>query len=190
MDVIRPRAISAREIHRGCNIPFVASCMTIHRPGTGSRQGRPRGPSQKPRHKFADVLKEKMAKRPHSDPADPARKQESNSIREGRLTPRSGKTNAEPRETTQSRNRRVLLEKRTDKMSDEESKTQDQQISSSSKAYRPRQHSSSSNRPPQGSLDGTPKRTRRTQPQEDSHQAKKPNISPFESRDESVPIWT
>ena len=163
MDVNRSRAISARRFYRGCSAPFVASCMALNRPGTGSRQGRSRGPSQRPKQKFADMVKEKIMKRAHSEPADPATLQESNSIREGRPALRSGQANAEPRETTQSSNRKVLLKKRTNQMSDEENKTQEQQTSSSSKAARPRQHSSSSNQPPQGSL-GTPKRTRQPQP--------------------------
>ena len=109
MDVIRSRAILARDSDRGCSPPFVASCMTLKRSGTGSRPSRSRGPSQRPEQKFAEQLKT-MARRRNSEPADLKRLQEGTRDREDGLTLRSGKTNAQPRdETTQSHERRVLL---------------------------------------------------------------------------------
>ena len=100
-------------------------------------------------------------------------------------------------------------------MSDDESKNPDQPTTSSSKEYRPRQQSSSTTRNPdktttrstkahqprdqsagsrkieKNSASGTPKRSREQKPHEDSHQAKKTNVSVAEPKDDEFqePDW-
>ena len=128
-------------------------------------------------------------KRAQSEPIDLKKTQEGAQTREGQPADSSGLSNARPQGPTQSSNRQVLL-KKSNQMSDEDdNQNQDKKTSSSFKTDRPRQQSASSSKPPQGSL-GTPKRTRQARSNEDCHQAKKPNISPFEPRDDSAPVWS
>ena len=208
MDVPDCRAILARDSARGCSPPFVASCMALKRSGAGSRPSRSRGPSQRPKQKFVEQYKT-MTRRRNSEPANLKRMQEGTQDREDGLTLGSGKPNAQSRDqNNQSQERRVLVQKRQDPMSDDDSKNPDQQTASSSKEYRPRQHSSGTSRNPDkttsrstkayqprdhsasspkiatNSVSGTPKRSRQQKPQEDSHRAKKTNVSVAEPKDD------
>ena len=218
MDKIDRRAILARDSARGCSPDFFASCMAIRLTGTGSRPSRSRGPSKRPIQRFTDQYKA-MTLRRRSEPADMRRVHEGDGERDKGLTLRSGIPILTPRDQPiQSHDHRVILSKRSDKMSDDETKDQGQPSASSSKEFHSCRQSSSTTRKrdettsrsskhyqtpweknqssdsrknEKNSNAGTPKRSRDPKPQEDSQQAKKKNVINLEpGTTEFQPDWT
>ena len=159
-DMIRPRAISARRLNSGCCAPFVASCMTLSRPGSGSRNGRSRAPSSQKKPSFQELLKQLQMKRAESEPINLKTKQAGAKTQGRQPAASSGSTTTQPQESRrqvvlkasnqmsdlspQGADHRVAL-KEANQVSDEP--TQDTKTASSSKAERAPHDPDSSSKP-------------------------------------------